>query len=121
MLETREHFALVSLSGRIFAVGGLEINHLALNSVECYDPFRNRWEFFGPMNRKRYGHSVAIHKNCLFAIGGYYETSVDDSVEFYDQTIDKWTMVLTINNQICREHIIIILFNVQYFSHNKFL
>lgn len=92
MLQTRRDFALVPVSGRLFAVGGKESDKSYLNSVECYDPFKNKWEFIAPMNQKRCSHSVAVHKNRLYAFGGL-NGGINDSVEYYDPTIDKWTLV----------------------------
>lgn len=97
MLQARENFALVYLNGRVLAVGGYEA--ASLSSVECYDPFKNKWEFVAPMNLKRHSHSAAIHKNRLFVLGGIARVmNVNDSIEYYDPTVDKWTMVQAIDN-----------------------
>lgn len=94
MLQIRRYFALVSLNDRLYAVGGRVNFKEDLNFVESYDPLKNKWELATPMNRKRCAHSAIVHKNRLFVLGGLAEDSIDDSVEFYDPTIDKWTMVL---------------------------
>lgn len=92
MLRDRASFALVSLRGRIFAVGGS-----GKSSVECYDPLKMKWELVRSMNCIRKGHSVVAHRDHLFAIGGNFLAPVKNSIEYYDPIIDKWTLVIAID------------------------
>lgn len=96
MLRIRSYFALASMNGKLIAVGGDQSARLGenANSVECYDPFKNKWEFIAPMNIQRYAHSVVVHGDRLYAIGGACGCGTLDSIEYYDPAIDKWTMVL---------------------------
>lgn len=94
MLRVRRDFSLVSAGGRIFAIGGKINASEHLKSVECFDPYKKKWEFIAPMNQKRSGHSVVVHKDRLFAIGGLKGVSVNDSIEYYDPIIDRWTVVV---------------------------
>lgn len=94
MLQIRSFFALVSLSGRILAVGGRDHDNIILSSVECYDPFKKKWDIVAPMNRPRCAYSVVVYRDRLFVIGGLDGGAVYEFIEFYDAVIDKWTLVL---------------------------
>lgn len=94
MLINRTCFALVSVNGKLIAVGGR--SSFILRTVECYDTFENKWKFIASLNEARCSHSVAVHKNLLYAIGGVYYGCKGDSPEYYDPSINKWTMVLKI-------------------------
>lgn len=98
MFEKRFQLQLVSLNGRLLAVGGRSNWTEFLNCVECYDPFTNTWDFIASMNHKRGAHSAVVHKNRLYVIGGYSKNDfINESVEYYDPLVDKWTMVLLID------------------------
>lgn len=89
MIHKRKLFVLASLHNKLFAIGGYSETGKLLNSVEAYDVCRNKWQMMAPMNRKRCSHGFAIHKNCIYAIGGYEI----DTIEFYEPFINKWFMV----------------------------
>lgn len=89
MITKRKDFALTSLNGRLFAIGGRNDEYGSLRSVESYDSYKNMWVFTVSMLRARYSHSVLVQNNRIYAIGGYKE----ESVEYYDASICKWIMV----------------------------
>lgn len=94
MLQERRGFGFVSVSGRIFAIGGLSIDNEVLDTVECYDPLKNSWEVIAPLYQARLAHSVIVHKNRLYVIGGLSEDgSAVYAIEYYDAHRDIWIVV----------------------------
>lgn len=93
MLTIRKDFALTSLNGRLFAIGGRNDEYGSLRSVEYYDSYKKMWMLTGSMLRARHSHSVLVQNDQIYAIGGYKE----ESVECYDASTCKWTVVNPIN------------------------
>ncbi|PIO66853.1 kelch repeat protein, partial [Teladorsagia circumcincta] len=54
-----------------------------------YDPHRNQWAIVKPMGTRRDGVSVSVLSGCLYAIGGWWESSV----ESYDPHRNQWAIV----------------------------
>lgn len=100
MFEKRRDFTLVTMGRKLFAVGGLHlINNEAnyLNTVESYDPLENRWELKAPMNHRRCSHGSFVYEDRLYVIGGMCGP-LQSSVEYYDSTTNKWTLVISFCN-----------------------
>lgn len=93
MLQRRGYFALVIMYGKLIAIGGSGEDDDELNSVESYDLFERKWKYLASMNQKRYAHSVVVHGDRLYAFGGIDSGRINDSVEYYDLIINKWTLV----------------------------
>lgn len=55
---------------RVYAVGGRDISS-CLNTVECYDPYTNKWTPCAPMSKRRGGVGVGVINGCLYALGGH--------------------------------------------------
>ena len=64
-----------------------------LSSVECYDPFLNRWIPVAPMHEPRAYCGLVSVGSYLYAIGGYNDTSWLRSVERFDPLTNQWTML----------------------------
>ena len=56
------------LSGKLYAVGGHDGNQ-HLNTVECYDPKRGKWEYVQPMKTLRRGIAVGVLGGPMYAVG----------------------------------------------------
>lgn len=91
MLEKRRDFPLIFFSQRVFAVGGYDDQRLS--SVEYFDDYENKWKKVSPMKRARDQHAVFVHNNRLYAVGGTNDVGLDPSMEYYDPSIDKWSLV----------------------------
>ncbi|XP_033838945.1 kelch-like protein 18 [Periophthalmus magnuspinnatus] len=88
-----------SLSGLLYAVGGLSSTGDSLNLVEVFDPVANFWEPCQPMRTARSRVGVAVVNGLLYAIGGYDGQSRLSTVEVYNPETDTWTRVSSMNCQ----------------------
>lgn len=97
MLKKRTFFSLTTFGGRLFAAGGVQTDkNEYFDSVECYDPLKNKWEFVSSMNRPRFLHAAFVHNHRLYVVGGAYGNIIESSLEYYEPSIDKWTVVCLI-------------------------
>ncbi|XP_040026579.1 kelch-like protein 18 [Gasterosteus aculeatus] len=107
MPERRPHLAVfktrprccTSITGLIYAVGGLNSSGDSLNVVEMFDPVGNFWERCQPMRTARSRVGVAVVNGLLYAIGGYDGQSRLSTVEVYNPETDSWTRVSSMNSQ----------------------
>ena len=60
MAYERDTHAVAVLDGKLYAVGGEDINSNPLSSVERYDPATNVWESVAPMATARSRPGVAL-------------------------------------------------------------
>lgn len=108
-----DHEAVVTSDGKIFVMGGRyeqvkevvrnqkegtgEI--IALDSIECYDPTTNKWEFRKPMPHKRFLFAAVVgadDKIYVFGGGDVYDKNtksrkIYDTTEVYDPKTDTWS------------------------------
>lgn len=80
----------VSLSGKLFVVGGFDGSH-ALRCVEMYDPARNEWRMLGSMNSPRSNAGAAVLGDIIYAIGGFDGNDFLNSIEAYNPKTDEWS------------------------------
>ncbi|HDS01534.1 MAG TPA: hypothetical protein ENO07_05895, partial [candidate division Zixibacteria bacterium] len=108
-----DHEVVTTSDGKIFVMGGrhekLKIGIRneyvgtgeieVLDSMECYDPTTNKWEFRKPMFNKRFLFAVVVgpdDKIYVFGGGDKYNEDprsrkVYDTTEVYDPKTDTWT------------------------------
>uniref|UniRef100_A0A3Q2ZRR7 Kelch-like family member 18 n=1 Tax=Kryptolebias marmoratus TaxID=37003 RepID=A0A3Q2ZRR7_KRYMA len=96
--KTRQR-CCTSISGLIYAVGGLNSSGDSLNVVEVFDPVGNFWERCQPMRTTRSRVGVAVVNGLLYAIGGYDGQSRLSTVEVYNPETDSWAQVSSMNSQ----------------------
>ncbi|TWW54258.1 Kelch-like protein 18, partial [Takifugu flavidus] len=96
--KTRQR-CCTSITGLIYAVGGLNSSGDSLNVVEVFDPVGNFWERCQPMKTSRSRVGVAVVNGLLYAIGGYDGQSRLSTVEVYNPETDSWTRVSSMNSQ----------------------
>ena len=88
MQQARANFGIAVVDEKIYAFGGdggstmgsgigLPIGHTAntLSTNEVYDPATDTWTFKKPMPTARALLGVAVYKNKVYCIGGYYGNS----------------------------------------------
>lgn len=61
--------------------------------MEYFDLFTNQWKPAASTNRERFDHGAFAHNKRLYVVGGC-RTCIEESVEYYDPLIDKWTLVI---------------------------
>ncbi|XP_015600929.1 kelch-like protein 18 [Cephus cinctus] len=81
------------MMGHIFAVGGLTKYGDSLSTVEVYDPFIEKWQTSEAMMMLRSRVGVAVHKNKLYAFGGYNGLERLATVEVYDPAVKSWKII----------------------------
>lgn len=91
MFEIRASFTLVSVNGKLYAIGGKKDKNTVLNSVEKYNLFKNKWKQTAPMSHNRCAHGAFTHKGLLYVVGGAPGAL---PVEYYDPIVDKWMTVI---------------------------
>ena len=96
MYISRKWLGLVSVQGKLFAVGGCNNQDNALSSVECFDPSTRVWSNIAALSTARSSLAVAVLGDKLYAIGGYdSHYQLLSIVECLDLSVpnSEWTTV----------------------------
>ncbi|XP_032488879.1 kelch-like protein 8 isoform X2 [Phocoena sinus] len=96
MNSRRRHVGVISVEGRVYAVGGHDGNE-HLGSMEMFDPLNNKWMMKASMNTKRRGIALASLGGPIYAIGGLDDNTCFNDVERYDIESDQWSTVAPMN------------------------
>ncbi|PWA89736.1 development/cell death domain, Galactose oxidase, beta-propeller [Artemisia annua] len=90
MLTERCYAAVSKLDGELFVFGG-GTRGQRFNTVESFDPVKNRWTFCPPLNQKNENLAGATVKDRIYALGGGIN-GVDcySSVEMLDFDVGAW-------------------------------
>lgn len=109
----RDHQAVATSDGKIYVLGGFHeekaINKwgsiyktgkdIVSNTMECYDPQTNKWEYKKPLGRVRMVFAAVAGKDDkIYVFGGAAGISDDrktpilDTVEVYDPKTDSWSL-----------------------------
>ena len=95
MNTPRAIHGLVSVQGKLFAIGGYN-QYGYLSSVECFDPSTRVWSNIAALSTARSSLAVAVLGDKLYAIGGYdSQGQYLSSVECLDLSVpnSQWTTV----------------------------
>uniref|UniRef100_A0A087XCP3 Kelch-like family member 43 n=1 Tax=Poecilia formosa TaxID=48698 RepID=A0A087XCP3_POEFO len=91
MRQRRTHFSLSASGGRLFAIGGRNVEGL-LATTESYLPASNTWQMKAPMEVPRCCHSSAtLPSGDILVSGGYISCAYSRSVARYSTESDTWT------------------------------
>ena len=96
MLTPRFGFAVVSLNGCLYAIGGQSERKVksALKTVEKYDPGLNKWTCVSEMTYNRSFHCACVYDKKIFVIGGIDDSgNVIKEIECYEPSKDEWSIV----------------------------
>ncbi|XP_017347784.1 kelch-like protein 8 [Ictalurus punctatus] len=96
MNSRRRHVGVISVEGKVYAVGGHDGSE-HLGNMEMFDPFTNKWMMKASMNTKRRGIALATLGGPIYAIGGLDDNSCFSDVERYDIEADRWSAVSPMN------------------------
>ena len=93
MLTARSYLSASVVDGKIYVIGGLSNQSIALNTVEMYDPATDTWEQKADMPTARMNLSTMVVGGKIYAMGGLPGTvgSAYSIVEEYDPDTDTWT------------------------------
>ncbi|XP_054461781.1 kelch-like protein 31 isoform X1 [Anoplopoma fimbria] len=91
MRQRRTHFSLTASGGRLFAIGGRNVEGL-LATTESYLPSSNTWQMRAPMEVPRCCHSSAtLPSGDILVTGGYINCAYSRSVACYNVDTDAWS------------------------------
>ncbi|XP_037330566.2 kelch-like protein 31 [Pungitius pungitius] len=91
MRQRRTHFSLAASGGRLYAIGGRNVEGL-LATTESYLPSSNAWQMRAPMEVPRCCHSSAtLPSGDLLVTGGYINCAYSRSVACYNVDTDSWS------------------------------
>ena len=97
MHNKRSSFGMCSFAGCVFVAGGkIKTFHL-LSSCEVYSTESCEWTEIANMNTKRNSFPLVYFHDKVWAIGGYSNQNVLDTIETYDIGENRWT---TIENKL---------------------
>lgn len=71
------------LGDKLYAVGGRD-GASCLRTVECYEPYTNKWTMCASMTRRRGGVGVAVANGFLYAMGGQDAPANNPSASRFD-------------------------------------
>ncbi|XP_046313611.1 kelch-like protein 8 isoform X2 [Marmota monax] len=97
MNSRRRHVGVISVEGKVYAVGGHDGNE-HLGSMEMFDPLTNKWMMKASMHTKRRGIALASLGGPIYAIGGLDDNTCFNDVERYDIESDQWSTVAPMNS-----------------------
>ncbi|XP_077387906.1 kelch-like protein 3 isoform X2 [Festucalex cinctus] len=89
---------VVSLSGRVYAVGGFN-SSLRERTVDVYDGARDQWSPVASMQERRSTLGAAMLGGLLYAVGGFNGSIGLSTVEVYNPTSNEWTHVTSMNTR----------------------
>lgn len=91
MRQRRTHFSLVPSGGRLYAIGGRNVEGL-LATAESYLPSSNSWQPHAPMELPRCCHASAVlPSGDILVTGGYINCAYSRSVVSYSPETDSWS------------------------------
>lgn len=89
----RQETAVVALGGRIYVIGGFDLNQAVVATVEAWDPVGDRWSAVASLPMPTHHVNAAAVGNLLYVLGGLRTsafTAVGDSWA-YDPATDHWS------------------------------
>lgn len=89
----RVYFGGASVSSRLFAFGGQNLDYKALCETEVYDCLRDEWLLGPELSVARRNCAGASLDGRVFAIGGFDGTGILSSVEAYDPRMKNWAEI----------------------------
>jgi surface protein len=85
----------VAVDGKLYVVGGKDLDWVGMNSMQVYDPNTDTWDTSkASMTKARIGASGAYYDGKIYVVGGAKEScSVNSqvSMEVYDINSNTWT------------------------------
>jgi N-acetylneuraminic acid mutarotase len=79
-------------NGKLYAIGGIDVNGNSIATCEEYDPGTNTWMSKSPMPTARYGLVAVAVGGIIYAIGGTTDgVNPLATCEAYDPSTNTWT------------------------------
>lgn len=90
MNEPRQEVGVAAVNGKIYVAGGFRANGTTADSVEVYDPEKDRWDFVARLPIPLHHPAAASVSGKLYIIGGTSPSGVSDALLEYDPETDQW-------------------------------
>jgi len=91
MPTKRGQFGIAVVSGKIYAIGGVNGDGVQLSIVEEYNPLTNSWSSKMSMPTPRSGFATVVCNNKIYVIGGSVGNGFVGNNEMYDPVTNSWT------------------------------
>jgi RNA polymerase sigma factor (sigma-70 family) len=91
MPTSRYWLSASAVNGKIYAIGGLTVDMVALSTVEEYDPAIDKWTRKTDLPRQIHTLSTNAVNNKIYGIGGVDNGVLLSTVYEYDPLLDSWT------------------------------
>jgi N-acetylneuraminic acid mutarotase len=82
----RQELATGALNGKVYVIGGYDVDRRSTAIVEVYDPATNTWSRAHDIPRGSNHNAAAVAAGKLYSLAG-------DAMHVYDPTADSWTEV----------------------------
>ena len=92
LATARDELTVAVLDGKLYAVGGTNLNDGSLSSAERYDPPTNVWEAVAPMAEARAYHDMTVLEGKL-ARSMLWAASAAAPSARWSSTTRRWTCV----------------------------
>ncbi|XP_038079224.1 kelch-like protein 9 [Patiria miniata] len=89
MQQRRAFFSLVSLAGKLYALGGKN-EQGSLASMEAYNPNKNTWDYVQHLPEAMYAHAGCVVGDKLYISGGFTNHNFSKAMFEYDAQRDEW-------------------------------
>jgi hypothetical protein len=92
MPTPRYSFCIASVGGKIYIIGGMNMQGQTFNTVEEYDPLTDTWTVKTPMPTPRMGPGCAAINDTIYVYGGstFIGGGLTPVNECYDPVSDTW-------------------------------
>ena len=93
MHNKRNNFGMCTFAGCVFVAGGLNEHHLRYASCEVYNTDSCKWTEIASMNTKKTSFPLVYFQDKVWAIGGFSNQNILDTIETYDVGENRWTTI----------------------------
>jgi len=94
MPTARKGMAVAVLDNNIWVIGGSQIRHTVLSTVEVYDPDTDTWNTdFPALNVARENATAQVWNGKIYVFGGRQDHNVIADVEVYDPDQGSWQII----------------------------
>ena len=88
MRVPRFEMSVADINGKIYAIGGVDINEYLTQTSEIYDPKLDQWSTAPPIPEPVDHAGVASYGGRMYVVGGFGENNaVTDSLYIYDDLL----------------------------------
>ncbi len=100
MPTARKGMAIAVMQDKIWVMGGSQMGHHALTTVEVYDPLSDTWNDQVPqLNLARDNATAQVWNDKIYIFGGAHGSELVSPVEMYDPSAGSWQIISQLPTQ----------------------